>query len=318
MGVQFIEVEDHFIGQRIDNFLLARLKGVPKSRVYKVLRKGEVRVNKSRVKPEYRLRSGDIVRVPPITVSTTKPLVAPSQSLSRYLLDNILFENDGFLVVNKPSGLAVHGGSGVSLGLIEALRQLRPEQKMLELVHRLDRETSGCVMIAKKRSALKYLQDLLREKDRIEKTYQALVLGRWPKRRHQVDAPLRKSEEQNGGRVVRVKSDGKPSLTRFSVVESFHVEPHSLTLVQAVPVTGRTHQIRVHAQYVGHSLVGDEKYGDDELNKLFKSYGVNRLFLHAMSLRIPCMEGGDDIVVNAPLESSLNRALESLRRIQVQ
>ncbi len=305
--VHILEVSEDEAGQRLDNYLLSRLKGVPKSLIYRIIRKGEVRVNKGRAKPERKLVALDQIRVPPVRVADPKVPAKPGEGLTELLQGAILFESDSLLVVNKPSGLAVHGGSGVSLGLIEALRQIRTECRFLELVHRLDRDTSGCVMVAKKRSMLKFLQEALRQAGGIDKRYLALVEGYWPKRRHVVEAPLRRNELQSGERIVRVDITGKASRTEFSVVKRFA----EATLVQAKPITGRTHQIRVHALHAGHPLVGDEKYGRNEFNAKMRQAGVRRLFLHAVALKIPTPDG-TSLEVEAPLPEELSRALELL------
>jgi 23S rRNA pseudouridine955/2504/2580 synthase len=305
--VQFIEIDEDRAGQRIDNFLLSLLKGVPKSRIYRIVRKGEVRVNKGRIKPEYKLKAGDVVRVPPVRLGDAKVIPKPSNQLAEHLNNAVLFENDSLLVINKPSGLAVHGGSGVSLGLIESLRQLRPDCRYLELVHRLDRDTSGCIMIAKKRSMLRYLHEQLRE-GRIQKYYHALVVGRWPNRRKEVKAPLRKNDLQSGERVVRVDPEGKDSLTKFRILQHYQ----GCSLVEAKPITGRTHQIRVHAQYVGHPLIGDPKYGEQQANKEMKALGFNRLFLHAAALEIYMPDSKARLKVEAPLDERLAGPLARL------
>lgn len=304
--MQFLNVTEDQDGQRLDNFLLARLKGVPKSLIYRVIRKGEVRVNKGRAKPDRKLLEGDVVRVPPVRVSQKKIPFA-GDSIKKLLAESILYESSELIVVNKPSGLAVHGGSGVSLGLIEALRQMQAPGSFLELVHRLDRDTSGCVMVAKKRSMLRYLQDLLRQEGGIDKTYFALVKGRWPKRKSQVNVPLRKNELQNGERIVKVSIDGKASKTEFSIEKYFS----KATLVKAKPITGRTHQIRVHALHAGHPLVGDDKYGDRELDKEMKDKGIRRLFLHACLLKIP-LQDGTTLEISAPLPKELKKGLAAL------
>ncbi|MFC6672796.1 23S rRNA pseudouridine(955/2504/2580) synthase RluC [Marinobacterium aestuariivivens] len=309
VSVQMVEVTEDQDGQRIDNFLRTALKGVPKSLIYRVLRKGELRVNKKRVKPEYRVQVGDLVRIPPIRVAAAREEVPVGQGLIDVLEASILYEDKDLIIINKPSGLAVHGGSGVSLGLIEALRQMRPEQRFMELVHRLDRDTSGCIMVAKKRSMLRYMHEALRQKGRITKIYHALVLGRWPTRKHQVDAPLNKNELKSGERVVKVHPMGKPSLTLFRVLRRFG---SVATLVEAQPVTGRTHQIRVHAQFAGHPIVGDDKYGVDENNREMKAVGFRRLFLHAAELRLT-LPSGERLRVEAPLESQL---LDGLTKLQ--
>ena len=304
--VSFVDIDEDRAGQRVDNFLLGHLKGVPKSKVYRIVRKGEVRVNKGRVKPDYRLQAGDKVRIPPVQVAESAPVKQAGSKLLKLLESSILFEDDALMIINKPSGLAVHGGSGINLGLIESLRQLRPEERSLELVHRLDRDTSGCVMVAKKRSMLRFLHQALRE-GTIKKRYLCLVAGKWPKRKLQVNAPLLKNQLNSGERMVRVDPDGKPSLTYFSVVKNFQ----DVTLVEAMPHTGRTHQIRVHARHAGHGLIGDQKYGDDELNKTMKQYGFNRLFLHAAALEL-ALPDGSPLVVEAPLEESLSQGLAKL------
>ncbi len=306
--VTYVEVTDSHAGQRIDNFLLRKLKGVPKSRIYRILRKGEVRVNKSRIKPEYKLRDGDIVRIPPIRTAEDKSPTGVSDRLSQILSDSILYEDDRLLVINKPSGLAVHGGSGISQGLIEALRVMRPEARFLELVHRLDRDTSGCVMVAKKRSMLRYLHEQLRN-GTIDKRYLALATGRWPNRRKLVSAPLEKNTLQSGERMVRVSVDGKKSVTEFAIVTRYDLA----TLIEVKPITGRTHQIRVHALHVGHPLLGDDKYGDQDACRLFKARGLNRLFLHAASLTVPMPEEEDDLIVSAELSPELQSVLDALQ-----
>jgi 23S rRNA pseudouridine955/2504/2580 synthase len=308
-GVRLETVLPEYDGQRLDNFLLRELKGVPKSRIYRLLRKGEVRVNGKRVKPEYRVVDGDVVRIPPIRVSEQVQQTA-SDGLKSLLTDAILLENDHFIVINKPAGMAVHGGSGISLGLIETLRQLRPEARFLELVHRLDRDTSGCLLVAKKPAALKYFHALLREEHQIDKVYVALVVGRWANRQKRVDAPLRKNELSSGERIVRVAADGKPSLTEFSVRERYG---ETATLVEAKPITGRTHQIRVHAQFAGHPIVGDVKYADERCIELAEDIGLKRLFLHAEKLGFDWQD--EAIVVSAPLPKALLDAIKQCKKI---
>ncbi|GAA6152119.1 23S rRNA pseudouridine(955/2504/2580) synthase RluC [Pseudoteredinibacter isoporae] len=309
--VVLLEVDADQAGQRVDNFLAARLKGVPRSRLYRLLRKGEVRVNKKRIKPEYKLAPGDVVRIPPVTVKAQEPKGAVSQSMGRLLEQSILLELPGLLVVNKPAGLAVHGGSGVNLGLIESLRQLRPNDRYLELVHRLDRDTSGCILIARKRSMLRYLQEELRQRRNIQKYYQALVLGQWSKRKHVVDAPLLRLESPGGNRIVKVSPDGKPSRTEFKVLRRFE----GFSLVQAKPVTGRTHQIRVHAQSQHCPLLGDEKYGDDDVNQRMRKQGFKRLFLHAAALEFTLPDEDEARRVEAPLWPELAEPLAMLKEI---
>jgi 23S rRNA pseudouridine955/2504/2580 synthase len=287
------------------------LKGVPKSHIYRILRKGEVRVNKKRVKALYKLVAGDEVRVPPVRIAeNSESAVNVKLDKVQELERQIIYESDAVLVVNKPSGWAVHGGSGLSFGVIEALRQLRPDARFLELVHRLDRDTSGCLLVAKKRSALRYLHEQLREKT-LYKEYVALAMGRWPKRARRIDAPLLKNTLKSGERVVRVDSEGKPSITEFIVEQSFD----DCTLVQCSPVTGRTHQIRVHAQYVGCPLAGDPKYGDEAFNhRLKESYGFSRLFLHARKLEFYEKPDGKRISVVADYDAAMTDLLSKLRQ----
>lgn len=308
--VQWVEIDADLAGQRLDNFLMARLKGVPKSKIYNVIRKGEVRVNKGRTKPDYKLNPGDQIRIPPLKTAERPPEPRAADTLIARLRQSILFENEGLLVINKPAGLAVHGGSGVSLGLIEVLRQMRPEARYLELVHRLDRDTSGCIMVAKKRSFLRHLQAALRDKSGsgVRKVYQALVIGDWPSDCRRVDAPLLKREVGGSERIVKVQAQGKASLTEFKVLQRYC----DYTLIEARPITGRTHQIRVHAQYAGHSLVGDEKYGDDEINKHMRQLGFKRLFLHAAELGFYLPNETGLTLIKAPLAPDLAEPLSRL------
>lgn len=314
-AVRWLEVDEDQAGQRLDNFLAPRLKGVPKSRIYNLIRKGEVRVNKGRSKPDYKLLSGDVVRVPPVRIAESAAAAVPGKSLVQHLEQAVLYEDDGLLVINKPSGLAVHGGSGVTLGLIESLRQMRPDSRFLELVHRLDKDTSGCIMVAKKRSVLRHLQAALRDKTgpgAIKKVYQALVVGHWPDACRRVNAPLLKLEVAGGERVVKVNVEGKPSLTEFSVLTRFR----DFTLIEARPISGRTHQIRVHARHAGHYLVGDEKYGDDDLNAAMKSRGIKRLFLHAAALEFDLPGKEQRITVKAVLPADLAQGLAGLESVE--
>lgn len=304
-SVRFIEVDAEFAGQRLDNFLMARAKGVPKSLIYRVIRKGEVRVNKGRAKPERKLEAGDVVRVPPMQTKEAPVITVPDR-LKQTLIDAILWDQDGLIIINKPAGVAVHGGSGVSVGLIEALRETL-KAPHLELVHRLDRDTSGCVMIARKRSMLKYLQDALRHKGIIQKHYLAIAHGRWPKHLAVVDVPLKRCEYPNGERIVRVQSDGKPSVTEFRVLHS----AECVSLLAAKPLTGRTHQIRVHALHAGHALVADSKYADDGLNKTVRQRGFRRLGLHAYRL-VFTLPDGQVCDVRAPLPADLAEPLLDL------
>ncbi|WOA51152.1 23S rRNA pseudouridine(955/2504/2580) synthase RluC [Dickeya solani] len=307
--VQFLTVSAEEAGQRIDNFLRTRLKGVPKSMIYRILRKGEVRVNKKRIKPEYKLLDGDEVRIPPVRQSEREePAVSASLDKVSALADCILYEDDYLLLLNKPSGTAVHGGSGLSFGVIEALRALRPEARFLELVHRLDRDTSGVLLVAKKRSALRSLHEQLRGKG-MQKDYLALVRGQWQSHCKAVQAPLLKNVLQSGERIVRVNSEGKPSETLFKVEERFDCA----TLVRASPITGRTHQIRVHTQYAGHPIAFDNRYGDREFDAQLANTGLKRLFLHAQALRFEHPHTGETLRIEAPLDAALRHCLQVLR-----
>ncbi|MET0102327.1 MAG: 23S rRNA pseudouridine(955/2504/2580) synthase RluC [Sedimenticola sp.] len=308
-AVRQVVVEPGYDGQRIDNFLMNILKGVPRSYIYRILRKGEVRVNKGRIKANYRIQAGDLIRIPPVRVASKQEAGKPDRRTLERLEKSILFEDKRLLVLNKPSGLAVHGGSGLSFGVIEALRVLRPEERQLELVHRLDRDTSGCLLIAKKRSALRRLHELLRE-NRVDKRYLALVAGRWRQDKADVDAPLLKNTLQGGERVVRVDPRGKEARTIFHVVERFA----DATLVEAKLMSGRTHQIRVHAAHLGTPILGDEKYGDADANRAMRERGLKRLFLHARMLRFRMPDDSQDLVIKAPLEPALEKVLDDLKR----
>ena len=306
--VRWIEITQENEGQRLDNFLITALKGVPKSKIYKIIRKGEVRINKGRVKQTTRLAIGDMVRIPPIRVAAEGEIVNPGQKLLAVIESAILFEDDYIMLINKPTGLAVHGGSGISLGLIETLRVARPEQRFLELVHRLDRDTSGVIMVAKKRSALLAMHKAL-QTNQMNKEYLALVHGRWRDSCKQVDAPLRKNELRSGERVVRVSDEGKASLTKYKVNEAFT----DYTLVAAKPITGRTHQIRVHCQYENHPIAGDNKYCEDGQLKADKRRGITRLFLHAHRLTFKHPESGDKIMIEAPLDGVFAEVVRQFR-----
>ncbi len=306
-NVSFIQVSDDQAGQRIDNFLSSRLKGVPKSRIYRLLRKGEVRVNKKRIKPEYRVVAEDMVRIPPVRTAQPPKLPVAGAGLRKLLATSIIFENDQLLVMDKPAGLAVHGGSGVNLGLIEALRQMRPDQKYLELVHRIDRDTSGCLLVAKKRSALRALQAQFRE-GRVDKHYRALVRGNWPRKLTQIEAPLTKNTLPSGEWQVRVDESGKPASTLVTLRHGYA----SASLLDVWLETGRTHQIRVHCQSVGHPLAGDSKYGDEAFNSSLRALGLQRMFLHAFEVVFALPGSEDKISVCAPQPAELNRILERL------
>ncbi|WP_101776065.1 23S rRNA pseudouridine(955/2504/2580) synthase RluC [Pasteurella oralis] len=308
-SVKQLTISEDEAGQRIDNYLLTKLKGVPKSLIYRILRKGEVRVNKGRIKPEYKLQTNDVVRIPPVRISEKEqaPISNKLNKVSQ-LEKHIVFEDEVLLILNKPSGIAVHGGSGLNFGVIEALRALRPNARFLELVHRLDRDTSGILLVAKKRSTLRHLHEQLREKT-IQKDYLALVRGQWQSHCKVIKAPLLKNELSSGERIVKVSEQGKPSETRFSVEERYT----NATLVKAFPVTGRTHQIRVHTQYAGHPIALDDKYGDSQFDEQMSKIGLKRLFLHAFSIRFEHPKTGELLRVNAPLDEEMKRILRTLR-----
>ena len=304
--VIYVEINEDNCDQRLDNFLISRLKGVPKSRIYRLVRKGEVRVNKGRVDIKYRLATGDVVRIPPIRVAERSEESFVPKGLQAALQQGILFEDDGFMVINKPAGFAVHGGSGVSSGIIEGLRLMRPEARFLELVHRLDKDTSGCLLIAKKRSALRKLQEFFRNSE-IKKTYQALLAGQWDRKKLIVTAPLLKNISKGGERIVVISKAGKAAETLFTRIKLFR----NATLVEASPKTGRTHQIRVHAASLGHAIVGDDRYGIDEINKLFKNKGYKRMFLHAETLKFKHPVTDEKMTISAPLPLQLINLLNN-------
>lgn len=307
--VQLLTIEAEQEGQRIDNYLKTQLKGVPKSLIYRILRKGEVRVNKKRIKPEYKLCTGDEVRVPPLRLAEENALPSAKLSSIQALERQILLEDEGLIVLNKPAGMAVHGGSGLSFGVIEGLRALRPEARFMELVHRLDRDTSGCLLIAKKRSVLKHLHEQLRLKT-MRKQYLALVRGQWQPHVKVITAPLLKNVLQSGERIVRVNAEGKPSETRFRIMRSFA----DATLIEASPVTGRTHQIRVHTAHAGHPIACDDKYGETAFDQRMRDAGLQRLFLHASRLTFEHPVTGEQVSVEAPLDPHLQSLLDQLDR----
>lgn len=312
-----IEIDENSAGQRIDNFLLRVCKGVPKSHVYRILRSGEVRVNKGRVDAQYRLALGDLVRVPPVRVAAADlaraetPIVPPAEF-------DVLYEDDAMLVINKPAGVAVHGGSGVAFGVIEQMRQARPRAKFLELVHRLDRETSGILMLAKKRTALVGLHEQIRENG-MDKRYFACGHGQWQPdwgRRRVVKAPLFKYSTAEGERRVRVQDDGLPSHTVFNLIERWP----DYALVEAELKTGRTHQIRVHLAHLGLPIAGDAKYGDFALNKALARANaqpsLKRMFLHAYRLKLAHPLSGEPLQFDAPLPDECRRFLDQLSALR--
>lgn len=301
-SVIWLEIGEGAAGQRIDNFLLRELKGIPKSHVYRILRSGEVRVNSRRVEATHRLQPGDRVRLPPLR----RPVTAPASRPGRFA-GTILFEDDALLVVDKPAGTAVHGGSGVSHGLIEQLRAARPELSFLELVHRLDKETSGVLVLAKKRSALTRLHAALRE-GRVEKHYRVLVRGRWPHARQHVRLPLYKFLTESGERRVRVSEEGQAAHTIFTLVQRLG----EFSLLDAELKTGRTHQIRVHLSHLGYPIAGDDKYGDFALNRELARQGLKRMFLHAHRIAFAHPITGEMLRFEAPLPADLRAFLAAL------
>jgi 23S rRNA pseudouridine955/2504/2580 synthase len=276
MSVEFITITDEQAGQRIDNFLITRFKGVPKTRIYRAVRKGEVRVNKKRVKAEYRIQEKDEIRLPPLKMAQQMPIMKPSDELAQFLEEQIIYEDKQCILINKPAGMPVHGGSNLSAGLIEMMRLMRPNERFLELVHRLDRETSGCLMLAKKRSFLLTLHKLLTER-KVEKGYLALVCGKWQGDKRDIKEPLIKNTLKSGERMVKVDPTGRPAHTIVYPLQFFA----DCTLVLAKPVTGRTHQLRVHLAHIGHPILGDEKYGRQSANQSFRALGLRRLFLQS-------------------------------------
>ena len=301
-SVAWLEVGEESAGQRIDNFLLRIAKGVPKSHVYRILRSGEVRVNKGRIGADYRVQVGDRVRIPPIRIAERPVQVAvPPRDF------DIAFEDDALLVIDKPAGVAVHGGSGVSFGIIEQLRRARPQAKLLELAHRLDRETSGLLVVAKKRSALTRLHDQFRE-GQIAKRYLALVKGRWRNELQHVRFPLHKYLQADGERRVRVDVEGKPAHSIVRLVQRWE----NFSLVEVELKTGRTHQIRVHLTHLGFPLAGDDKYGDFALNKELQKAGLKRMFLHAAKLSFPHPLTGEVVSLTSELPSELESFLAQL------
>ncbi|MCL7714051.1 RluA family pseudouridine synthase [Stenotrophomonas mori] len=313
-SVRLIKVPEDRAGQRLDNFLLGQLKGAPRSLVYKLVRSGQVRVNGGRAKAERKLEAGEEVRVPPVNLAEAGDRTPPPTGFLQRMEQAIVFEDARLLVINKPSGVASHGGSGISHGAIETMRALRPDQN-LELVHRLDRDTSGLLVMAKKRSALSELQALLREDHAgngpggIRKRYLTLLAGRMPTGVMSVDAPLHVGLRQGGERHVQVNAGGKPSLSHFKVLERRGGQSYCEVRIE----TGRTHQIRVHALHIGHPVAGDDKYGDPLVNKrLREQIGLKRLFLHAASLEFALDGGRVPYVLNAPLAPELAEALDRL------
>ncbi|MCE2857552.1 MAG: RluA family pseudouridine synthase [Comamonadaceae bacterium] len=302
LEVKWLTVDEESAGQRLDNFLIRHLKGVPKTHVYRIIRSGEVRVNKGRASADSRIETGDVVRLPPVRISDKVAEKAARPAPGREF--PLLLEDDALMAIDKPAGVAVHGGSGVSFGVIEQLRQARPLAKLLELVHRLDRETSGILLVAKKRSALKHVQDQFRERE-TGKTYLALVQGQWPEKLKVIDSALHKFLLPDGERRVRVTSnedpDGMRSITLVKVAERLE----ACTLLEVTIKTGRTHQIRVHLASQGHPIAGDDKYGDFEWNKALQKQGLKRMFLHAWRLQFTHPATGKRIELKSNLPPEL-------------
>lgn len=322
VSVSHITVDEESAGQRLDNFLFRQLKGVPKTHIYRIIRSGEVRRNKGRVGAQDRVQTGDVLRIPPIRTSARSEIQLEQPAPARDF--PVVFEDDAFLAIDKPAGVAVHGGSGVSFGVIEQLRQARPQARLLELVHRLDRETSGLLLIAKKRSALKALQDQFRARE-TGKTYLALVRGEWPVKRKVLDQPLHKYLLPDGERRVRVTQPDDPdamrALSLVRVVKTVPAPPgfpgaiaQTFTLLEVTIKTGRTHQIRVHLAHAGHPIVGDDKYGDFDLNRQLDRLGYRRMFLHAWRLRLAHPISGEPIELQVELPAELQSWMQAADR----
>jgi len=308
-AVRHVAVSADQAGVRLDNFLTRLLAGVPRSRIFRIVRRGEVRVNGKRASPETRLKEGDSVRVPPVSLPSPDappPVARVPRSLIETVRDAIISENERLIVVNKPAGIAVHGGSGVSFGIIEALRAARPEET-LELVHRLDRDTSGCLLVARKPAALRVLHAMMRDGE-VEKGYLALVKGPWDLGKKRIDVPLNTEGRVGGERTVRVQAGGKSAVSTFSPVQFFR---NVASMVEVDLDTGRTHQIRVHATHVGHPVAGDEKYGDKDFNARMREEGLDRMFLHSHRISFDWPNGGD-FSASAPLPKDLAAVLDAL------
>ena len=311
-GVSFITVDDDHADRRLDNFLIGYFGNLPRTRIYRMIRKGEVRVNKGRIKQNYRLQTGDMVRVPPLYLSPQEKPSRPPARLSELIDNSIIYEDDYLIAINKPSNIAVHSGSGVQYGVIEILRSQRAETDFLELIHRLDRATSGCLLIAKDHKTLRGMHNSLKN-GHVKKNYLALLKGQLTDNIRTVDVPLNKVRSESGDRMVRADNAGKQALTHFHIQQRFHVASFSSVEL----VTGRTHQIRAHAAYINHPLAGDEKYGDWEFNRAMKKLGLKRLFLHAETLSFEMPNtgrqgAGKQIELKVPLPAELDQFLNKL------
>jgi 23S rRNA pseudouridine955/2504/2580 synthase len=303
-AVSMIEISSGQLNQRLDNFLFKTLGNIPRTRIYRIIRKGEVRVNKKRCKPEYKLQIGDLVRIPPLHFETEKrETLQPSKRLLAELGDAIIYENDDILVLNKPAGLAVHSGSGIDYGVIDAMRLLRAGED-IELVHRLDRDTSGCLLFARHRQSLLALQSMLQDKT-MRKYYCAVVKGDWPQNLIDIKLPLKKINMPNGERRMRVDNAGKPAHSRVEVLQ----RGRQFSIIRVELITGRTHQIRVHCQAEGHEIAGDDKYGDTEFNRAMRQLQIRRLMLHAESLKLPHSDYTPEIQISAPLPAQFKKLM---------
>ena len=307
IGVQAVEIKEDQHNQRIDNFLMRFMGNIPKTRIYRLIRKGEIRVNKGRIKINHRLKVGDIVRIPPVWVEDDTDTVKIPTGLKLEIEQRILFENEQCFVINKPAGLAVHGGSGLRFGLLDVVKALRPDLEYVELAHRLDRETSGCIILAKNRITLTFLHEQFKSGTVIKK-YLAGVIGHWNEGSKTVRAALRKNVIQGGERMVEVAADGKPAVSHFSLLQHYP----GLSLMEVTLDTGRTHQIRVHAAHEGHPVAGDKKYGDKRANQDLKESGLGHLFLHAHWLELALPDRHEKLMVTTPLPENLQQVLTNL------
>jgi len=298
--VRYITVDAGYAGQRIDNFLLRELKSLPKSRIYKLIRGGEVRVNKGRIKASYHLKAGDLLRIPPVRTQVPSAAAEIGQHWLELIEQRLLFEDGDLLVINKPSGLPVHGGSQFAFGLIDILKARYPSNPHVALAHRLDKETSGCLLVAKNRLTLQHLHELFKE-NQVEKYYHALTQGHWQQPQRQVEYALNRNKSGHG--KMQVSEDGKPSTTYFRLLRQYS----DAALVEAKPISGRMHQIRVHCQAIGHVIAGDGQYGMFEFNKAMRQMGLKRLFLHAKKITLPFK--GESCQFEAPLDEMLEQVL---------
>jgi 23S rRNA pseudouridine955/2504/2580 synthase len=312
--VRFVTASENDAGQRIDNFLMRHFKGVPKSHIYRILRKGEVRVNKKRIKPTYKLVIGDEVRLPPVRIAEPRDRRPPDGAISS-LAERIVYDDDRLIVLNKPAGLAVHAGSGIEFGVIDIMQRLEKQESELYLVHRLDRDTSGCLLLARDRDALRSLQASMQE-NRIEKVYLALVRGQWEQQGHRVEMPLRRNKIRGGERLVQIDDDGKQSVSEFRTMRQYTGAPDAggCSLMKIRLITGRTHQIRVQASESGHPVAGDRRYGDELFNRKMKAYGLKRMFLHAASLSFPHPDNDKEFMIEPPLDDDLQQVLDNLNK----